>query len=104
MNLNLIQADYHNTEHATAIISLRSTYALDPMGGGTALKAEVKNNLVKELSKLPHAFSILAFANDKPVGLINCFEAFSTFTCKPLINVHDVMVIEEYREIGRAHV
>ena len=32
-----------------------------------------------------------------PVGLINCIEGFSTFACKPLVNVHDVAVLPGYR-------
>jgi GNAT superfamily N-acetyltransferase len=31
------------------------------------------------------------------VGLINCFEGFSTFACRPLVNVHDVVVLESHR-------
>jgi len=31
---------------------------------------------------------------------VNCFEAFSTFLCKPLINIHDLVVIETYRSRG----
>ena len=33
-------------------------------------------------------------------GLINCFQGFSTFKCKPLINVHDVFVHPEHRRAG----
>ena len=51
----------------------------------------------KELAKLPHAFSIIAYVDGKPAGLVNCFEAFSTFSCKPLVNIHDVIVIKEFR-------
>lgn len=32
-----------------------------------------------------------------PVGLVNCFEGFSTFACKPLVNVHDVVVVPAWR-------
>lgn len=38
-------------------------------------------------------FSVLAFDADQPVGLINAIEGFSTFACKPLINIHDVIVL-----------
>jgi ribosomal protein S18 acetylase RimI-like enzyme len=31
------------------------------------------------------------------VGLVNCIEGFSTFACKPLVNVHDVAVLAGYR-------
>ena len=79
---------------------LLDAYASDPMGGGKPLRAEVKNNLVKELSRLPHAFSVIAYVDDTPVGLVNCFEGFSTFACKPLVNIHDVVVVDKYRGKG----
>ena len=38
----------------------------------------------------------------RPIGLINCFEGFSTFAARPLINVHDVAVLPGYRGRGVA--
>ena len=32
-----------------------------------------------------------------PVGLVNCIEGFSTFACRSLVNVHDVVVLSGYR-------
>jgi len=46
------------------------------------------------------AFSVLAFDDAVPVGLINCIEGFSTFACRPLVNVHDVVVVDTYRGRG----
>ena len=39
----------------------------------------------------------------EPAGLINCFEAFSTFQCKTIVNVHDIVVVEEFRGQGISH-
>ncbi|MFM7574543.1 MAG: GNAT family N-acetyltransferase, partial [Snowella sp.] len=66
----------------------------------TELSIFVKNNLVSELKKRQGVYIILAFVDDHPAGLVNCFEGFSTFTCKPLLNIHDVIVIEKYRRRG----
>lgn len=100
MDTYIVLADYSNPLHQKDIPLLVDIYARDPMGGGTPLSSYVKNNLVRELSKILSALSILAYSNGIPVGLINCFEGFSTFTCKPLINLHDVIVRHEFREIG----
>lgn len=94
------QADLSLTSHADAIIDLLSIYALDPMGGGEALSDFTKTHLITELSKRRDTLIVLAFDNDAPVGLINCFEGFSTFMCKPLMNIHDVIVRPEYRGLG----
>jgi len=98
MDIHIIKADY--AKHGDDIVNLLNAYALDPMGGGKALSDDVKKNLITELAKIPHAFSVLAYSGTKAIGLINCFEAFSTFSCKPLINIHDVAVHKEYRGLG----
>lgn len=97
MKIEITKADYTSDKHKTEIPMLLDAYASDPMGGGKPLAAEVKNNLVDALSKLPHAFSVIAYVDDEPAGLVNCFEAFSTFLCKPLVNIHDVVVLKQYR-------
>ena len=43
---------------------------------------------------------MLAFVGGEPAGLVNCFEGFSTFACRPLVNVHDVVVKEPFRGLG----
>lgn len=100
MNIHVIKADYLDEKHAQEIQFLLNSYASDPMGGGKILDENVQKNVVKELAKRPYAFSILAYIDDKPCGLVNCFEAFSTFACRPLINIHDLAVLVEYRGHG----
>ena len=100
MTLSVVQADYFDAQHQQDIPYLLDQYAKDPMGGGQPLSEQVKGNLVKALSKLPHAFSVIAYVDDKPAGLVNCFEGFSTFACQPLINIHDVAVLNDYRGQG----
>jgi ribosomal protein S18 acetylase RimI-like enzyme len=100
LHIAVLQADYANPAHASALLSLLDAYAQDPMGGAAPLGEFAKANLVAELTKRPQAFSVLAFdvnAGDRPVGLVNCLEGFSTFACKPLVNVHDVAVLPAYR-------
>lgn len=96
-SLNIIQADYANPLHAAALVSLLDDYARDISGGGEPLSDFAKTNLVGALAARPQAFSVLAFDGTEPVGLVNCIEGFSTFACKPLVNVHDVVVIASQR-------
>ena len=95
--VNIVQADYANPLHAAALVSLLDDYARDISGGGQPLGDFAKNNLVSALATRPQAFSVLAFDEAQPIGLINCVEGFSTFACKPLVNVHDVVVIASHR-------
>ena len=95
--LYITRADYANPAHAQAIVALLDAYARDAAGGGQPLSEFAKANLVAELAARPLAFSVLAFDGSLAVGLINCFEGFSTFACRPLVNVHDVAVRSSHR-------
>ncbi|MGB0722830.1 MAG: GNAT family N-acetyltransferase [Gammaproteobacteria bacterium] len=96
----IVLADYQDPRHQAAIPALLDEYARDPMGGGEALEAGVLARLVGELARRPGAFTVLAFVADEPVGLVNCFEGFSTFRARPLVNIHDVVVREPFRGRG----
>lgn len=98
--VHVCRADYANAHHAQVLVDLLDAYAQDPMGGGEPLSDFAKQNLVDCLIARPQAFSVLAFedaSEAQPLGLINCIEGFSTFACRPLVNVHDVVVLTAYR-------
>ena len=99
-HLRICQADYADPQHIDALMGLLDGYARDPMGGAEPLSDFARDNLPAALIARPFMFSVLAF-NDVlqglPIGLINCVEGFSTFACKPLVNVHDVVVVASYR-------
>lgn len=97
MDIEIIVADYANEQHGNAIVELLNGYASGPMGGGKPLSNHVRENLIAELAKLPGAFSVLAYADSQAVGLVNCMIGFSTFKCKPLVNIHDVTVDQAFR-------
>ncbi len=101
-DLRVCRADYASPSHAAAIVQLLDAYAQDPMGGGHALSDFAKANLVASLAQRPQAYSVLAFDGDTAIGLVNCIEGFSTFACKPLVNVHDVAVLASHRGQGVA--
>jgi len=100
--LHVLQADYVNPVHALALVDLLDAYARDPAGGGHPLDAYARAHLPSCLAAMPQAFSVLAFDGDLPVGLVNCIEGFSTFACRPLVNVHDLAVLASHRGQGIA--
>ena len=89
--------DYDDPQDSACLVEALSAYASDPMGGGKGLSEYAKTNLASELSKLPHAFSILMWYDGKLAGLANCFEGFSTFACRKLVNIHDFVVLSNFR-------
>jgi GNAT superfamily N-acetyltransferase len=95
--LTVVRADYHDPVHARALVDMLDAYAQDPAGGGHALSDFVRQNLVSELAARPQVFSVLAFDGTQVVGLTNCIEGFSSFACRPLVNVHDLAVAASHR-------
>ena len=95
--LRVLRADYANPTHARDLLALLDAYARDPAGGGTPLSAYAREHLVRALAARGDAFSVLAYDGDAPVGLVNAFEGFSTFAARPLVNVHDVVVLASHR-------
>jgi ribosomal protein S18 acetylase RimI-like enzyme len=107
--VHICRADYSNPVHARALVAVLDAYARDPMGGGEGLSDFAKAHVAAELAARPQAFSVLAFTENtqsqtqaQPVGLVNCIEGFSTFACRPLVNVHDVAVLATHRGQGIA--
>lgn len=100
MKIDVFTLNYQDSQHALDMLFLLEKYALDPMGGATALSQRVKDNLATELARLPHAYSVICYVDGNPAGLANCFQTFSTFQCKPLINIHDLIVSGEFRGLG----
>jgi GNAT superfamily N-acetyltransferase len=102
--IRILEADLARDEHASAVVDLVDAYARDPMGNGHPLSAEVREALVPGLRAHPTTLVFLAFRNETPVGVAVCFRGFSTFAARPLVNVHDLAVLREYRGqgIGRA--
>jgi len=100
MKIGVRRADYSSKEDGRAIGFLLNAYASDPMGGGKPLPKGMIHNIAVELSRLPHAYSVIGSVDGRPAGLVNCFEGFSTFHCKPLVNIHDMVVLQKFRGNG----
>ena len=100
MEKTLVLADYSNERHAADVVAMLNCYAVSPAGGGKPLSDYARDNLIATLQQLPHAFSVLCYEGETPVGLANCIWGFSTFKCRPLVNIHDLVVAEGYRHQG----
>lgn len=77
-------------------------YARDPFGDGKPLDGDVRENLTSRLAEVPGALAWLAWDGDTPAGVLTAFVGFSTFRAQPLMNIHDVSVIADYRGQGLA--
>ncbi len=102
--LTIDLADYGDPRDAAEIVRLLDAYARDAMGGGEALKDDVRAKLVAGLEGTAGAFSLIARLGGEAVGLANCMTTFSTFAARPVVNIHDMVVLDGHRGhgIGRA--
>lgn len=100
MAILIKKVDFSDDQQSKELLQLLQTYALDPQGGEEALSEFTVNNLIASLQKSPIACSFIAYDEQQPIGLANCFYGFSTFAAKPLLNVHDLVVIEGCRGKG----
>lgn len=92
--------DLHDPRDGAALLELLDGYARDPMGGGEALDDEVQRSLIPQLLQRSDYLGVIAWHDDTPVGLVNCFEGFSTFAARPLLNIHDIVVAQTVRGSG----
>jgi ribosomal protein S18 acetylase RimI-like enzyme len=98
--IEIIEANLSISEHAADLVRLLNEYAQDPMGGGEALSQQVQDNLAHTLHQRDQAYVVFAKVDGVTAGLLVCIEGFSTFACRPLLNIHDVIVSQSYRGQG----
>ncbi len=96
----IVTVDLDRSEHQQAVLAMTAAYALDPMGNGGPLPHDVLERLVPGLRSHPTTLIFLAYVGDVAVGIATCFLGFSTFAARPLINIHDLSVLPEYRGRG----
>jgi len=94
------RADLANPADAAAMVALLNSYAQGPTGQGRPLSAEVQQRLAVDLAQLPTAVVLLACVGEQPVGIAVGFLGYSTFAARPLLNLHDLAVLPDYRGRG----
>jgi len=98
--IEIVECDFENPAHCTALVSLMNEYISDRMGDGIPYTEEQKVLLVEGLKNHPSKLILFLKIDDRFAGLVNSFINFATFTVKPFINIHDVIVTHEHRNQG----
>ena len=100
MSIRIVEADLNVSEHRDAVLAMVDAYSRDTMGSAKPLDPGVRLRLIPGLQRHPTTLIFLAFEGEQPVGVAVCFIGFSTFAAKPLINIHDCMVLPAFRGKG----
>ena len=98
--IRIVEADLKLPEHREAVLAMVDAYSRDSMGEAKPLDPDVRARLIPGLQKHPTTLVFLAFDGDQAVGAAVCFIGFSTFAAKPLINIHDFVVLSALRGKG----
>lgn len=96
----LINCDFTNPQHCNELCNLINEYINGDMGGGTPVNGFQKLHLLDGLESHPKSIVYFVLLDGKIAGVLVGFMNFSTFMVKPMINVHDVFVKNEYRGKG----
>jgi ribosomal protein S18 acetylase RimI-like enzyme len=99
-SIEIVTADLALEAHQRAAEDLLEAFSRDEMGNSRPMAPEVRARLIPGLRSHPTTLIFLAFLEGRPVGLAVCFHGFSTFAAKPLINIHDFVVLPETRGRG----
>lgn len=83
-----------------ALFTLMNAYMMDKMGIEEELSSEHFKQILIGLQQQCNYRGIVVTKDDEAVGLANCFVNFSTFKAKPLLNIHDFIILPKYRELG----
>jgi len=100
LSYSYVELDFEDQDHQTALFNLMNAYMLDRMGCEKPLKPDSFQDLVRGLQNQANYVGVLVKSNDEYIGLANCFVNFSTFQMSSLINIHDLIVLPDYRGKG----
>ena len=106
-----------HAEDGTAVLTAGTAGPTSPTGSGSRarrstrpgsnvqfssepLQPQVQQNVVAGLAALPHAVTLLCYVDGRPAGLSQVLRGFSTFSCRKLLNIHDITVLAEFRGLG----
>jgi ribosomal protein S18 acetylase RimI-like enzyme len=100
MSIRIVEADLSLAEHQEAVLAMVDAYSSDAMGNGKPLDQDVRTRLIPGLRRHPTTLIFLAFDGVQPIGAAVCFIGFSSFAAKPIINIHDFVVLPASRGKG----
>jgi ribosomal protein S18 acetylase RimI-like enzyme len=96
----VLQIDLTNASHCDHLVKLLNVYMEDEMAVGEPMPGHLAPTLIKRLKKHSGYRGFFALVEDQYVALANCILNVDTCDKKPVLNIHDFIVLPEFRERG----
>ena len=93
LNTTIVRIEVDSHEQRSQFEALFYEYS-------SALSASIEPHVVKQLFELPYFHGFICCVDNKPAAFAVCFESYSTYRAKKVLNIHDFMVSSSYRGKG----
>ena len=102
MNIRVVRANLTEVQEQTQFRTLLRAYLADHMGRGQSPGEVILRQSVQGVMSNPSSCVYFAYIDHVCVGMAVCFELYATFMARKSINIHDLIVLPEFRRLGVA--
>lgn len=95
-----IDTAFDPNTHGPVLVELMRQYLRDIKGQDAVLLPVIEASLAREIAQRSNIVTALAFVDDVPAGFCIGIDSFSTFACKPVLNIHDIFAAPAFRGQG----
>lgn len=96
----LIQVDLSSEIHCVKLLELLNAYMEDEMGISKSMPSSLAIKIIEGLKQHAAYLGFFVCVENEFVALANCNLNYSTWQAKPLINIHDFVVLPSFRKQG----
>lgn len=100
MKKQCIRVDLANEIHTQKLVELLNAYMEDEMGISKSMPANLGPKIIEGLKKHPAYLGFFVLVENNFAALANCNVNYSTWKAQSLINIHDFIVLPDFRKQG----
>jgi len=89
----VIRIEVENSNQRSQFAILFNEYSPD-------LSEKIDSHAIDQLFELPYFHGFICSVDNEPAAFAVCFESYSTYRAKKVLNIHDFMVSSDYRGKG----
>lgn len=102
MPIQVVSSKLAGMQEQADFRTLLKTYMTDQMGRGQTPGEIIIRQSLQGVMQHPTSSVYFAYIEQVCAGMAVCFEAYATFLASPALNIHDLIVVPEFRRLGVA--